>query len=314
MCAAVLREHQHEISTLDGSRSLVFGTEDTGYLTLTRPARSGGEIAAGDVARVSEDGVMFGRDTRGAKSITFEMGVLTDAQNGLDGGDVHRANLDHLDALEGWWADERLRNRPRALAVLRSCEGGQTWRAYGRPRDYEEAAGPLTERGYTPVVCSFQLVDDRVYSDTVGFTQIGLVPPPESGFVFPLDSVGDYLLTFTLETEGHGVASIGGRRSTWPWVEFIGPVTNPAVEIGDLTIGLDTTLTAGQRVTVDTRPWERSVLSATGGNYAGYLSAATPPLRDCKVSPGDYEIAYRGRDQTGTAQVIVRWRDARSRP
>jgi hypothetical protein len=215
-----LRENQHEIATADETRSLLFGTEDTGYLTLTRPAHTAADLRAGDVEPPQEDGRTFGRDYLGGKSVTFEIGVLTDAFNMLDAGDAHRANLDHLDALDGWWLDERLRNSPRAYAMLRSHEGGQTWRAYSRPRRYEEAAGRLTQQGFTPVVCSFDLVDSRFYADEIGQSTAGLAPSPEGGLISPFV----FPLTTTIETLGQGAAVVGGNRSTWVWVEFTGPV------------------------------------------------------------------------------------------
>jgi hypothetical protein len=320
--SAVLREHQHEISTLDGSRALVFGTEDTGYLTLSRPTFAGGDVRAADVERSQEDGMAFGRDYLGSKTVTFEVGVLTDELNMLDDGDAHRANLDHLDTLEGWWRDERFRNRATAMAVLRSHEAGQTWRCYGRPRAYEESAGRLTTSGYTPVVCSFALIDDRYYSDAVEQVEATLVPPPEGGIVFPLTSAGPdtkdkpgaSLFTSTLETEGHTIARVTGARATWPWVEFHGPVLNPRVDIGELRIGLVGNLRFGESVTVDPRPWKRTVLRSDGANLAGWLDPDTPALRHCLLYPGDHDVIFRGNDQTATARAVVSWRQARNRP
>lgn len=311
---AVLREHQHEISSLDGARALVFGTEDTGYLTLSRPVHQGGDVREADGERPQEDGVMFGRDYAGGKSVTYEIGVLTDAQNLLGVDDPHRSNLDALDVIEGWWRDRRLRDKPSAMAVLRSCEAGQTWRCYGRPRGYEESAGKLTASGYTPIVCRFNLIDDRWYSDTVEETEAPLQPSTEGGIVFPLVSVGTFLFSSVAETAGHTVAVITGARETWPWVEFQGPSLNPSVTIGDTFVGLNARLLDGDSITVDPRPWKRTVLRGDGANFAGSLNPKTPPLRDLLLDPGTYDVQYRATDATGSSRAIVRWRQARNRP
>lgn len=222
----------------------------------------------------------------------------------------HRVNLDYLNTLEGWWRDERLRNRPRAMAMLRSHEAGRTWRAYGRPRGYEEAAGQFTEQGYTPVVCVFNLIDDRYYSDTVEVATANLLPPPDGGIVFPIV----WPMTTVPEMQGNTVARIGGNRSTWVWVEFVGPCLNPSVTIGDLRIGLVGNIADGESVTVDPRPWQRTVLRSDGASVAGMLDPVGPPLRDCKALPGNYDVVYKATDITGTSTAIVRWRSARSRP
>jgi hypothetical protein len=308
---AVLREHQHEILDVAETGGLVFGTEDTGYLTLERPIYTSADLRVGDIDRVAEDGRAFGRDFLGSKTTTFTMGVITDKLNGLDGGDAHRANLNALDRLENWWRDPRWRNDPSAVAVLRSCEAGQTWRAYGRPRRYEDTPGKFTQLGYTPLVCDFALIDDCYYSDAIYSVTTGLVPSSDGGLIAPLVAP----LTTVPETEGNTVVEIGGSRMTWPWVTFTGPVTNPSVVLGNaIYIGINGTLLNGQSITVDPRPWRRTVLRENGGSVAGSLNPATPQMKNIRLRPGQYEVKFRGIDITATSRCTVYWRDARSRP
>lgn len=308
---AVLREHQHEILDLAETRSLVFGTEDTGYLTLERPVFAESDVRSADSDRPQEDGVAFGRDYLGSKSVTFTVGALTDATNGLGTADPHRANLDYLGVLEAWWRDERLRSTPQAMAVLRSHEAGQTWRCYGRPRRYAPTPGEFTQLGYTPLVMDFALVDDRYYSDAIDSVSTGLVPPSDGGLVAPLVAP----LSTVPEAEGNSIARVLGDRPTWPWVRFDGPVVNPSVTIGgSLYIGVVATILTGQSVTVDTRPWRRTVLRENGGSAAGSLSPSTPQLKSCLIYPGEHDVLYRGVDGTATSQAHVFWRHARSHP
>lgn len=309
---SALRVHQHELMAENGARSFVWGTEDTGYLTLTKPAVSVAEPREGDVDRPGEDGRGFGQDLRGAKAFTFEVGVITDRLNGLDGGDPYAANVDHLDSLEAAWQDEWWRERPDRFAVLRSNEAGRIRRCYGRPRSYEEADGAFTAKGYTPVVAEFALIDGRWYDDTEQQVTCPLAPTTVGGLVAPLVAP----LASTGESEGETFAQIGGSRSTWPIVEFDAPygVTNPSVTIGGLTIGLRGTIPVGSVVTVDPRPWKRTVVRQDGANYAGWLTYDTPPLKKMLAAPGKQPVVYRGTDNTASSVARVRWRDARNRP
>lgn len=285
---AVLRDHQHEISDVNGNGSLVFGTEDTGYLTIDRPSITPGEIRSATIARPQEDGAVFGRDFRGAKTYVFAIGVLTDELNeygGMFGTEPESANLDALNLLEARWTHEKWRANPTDYAMLRSNEAGRTSRCYGRPGRWEEAAGILTQHGYTPVVADFSLIDDRWYDDV----EDSIVVTPSSGAV-PM--------------------AVGGFASTWVTVTFQGPVTNPSVTIaGAYSVGLTGTLTSTQSITVDPRPWARTVLRNDGVSLPGWMDG--PKMKYMKVEPGTRNVTYTG---TGASSATLRWRDARLRP
>ena len=303
-----LREHQHEIGTIDGSYNILFGTEDTGYLTLTRPTTEGAEQRVGDRDRPGEDGRVFGRDFRTAKTVVFEIGVITDHLS----YDAHRANLDYLDRLEGFWVDEQWREDPTAFAMLRSHEAGQTWRCYGRPRRYEPADGKLTELGFTPVIADFPMVDNQWYADTESVALIGLLSGSQGGLKAPLKAP----LSTTQASSGAGSLTVGGSRATWPVVEFHGPITNPEVTIGNvLRVGITGTLAYDEVIVFDPRPWQRRVYrQSDGAGMGGKVSAATPVMKKAKLPPGAYTLTYTGLDITGTSTCTIRWRNARSRP
>lgn len=311
MSTALLTNQYELLDTDETSSVLVFGTETTGYLTLTRPTHSGQDGSYGDTTRAIEDGTMFGRDYRGSKSVAFDIGVLTDAKNALAAlGFEEAENLDFLDRIEGIWNDQKWRDNPDAFAVLRACEANRTRRAYGRPRRYAEVAGNFTKVGYTPITCTFDLIDDRWYDDTEQVVSATLIPSPDGGIVAPLVSP----LTTTLASAVSSAMTVGGSKATWPVVVVHGPVSNPIVHIGDLTIALALTVPSGKTMTVDTRPWKRRVTRNDGASFAGALTAPTPPLADCSVRPGSYDVTFRGTDPTGTSFVQIKWRDARSRP
>lgn len=307
---AELREHQLELLNVnDESQALVFGTVDTGFLTLVPPAWKSGDPRDDDLERPHEDGRYFGRDLRGAGSVGFEIGVITD-HLATGPAAIYQANSDYVDELQTWWDDEDFRTAPSDLTILRAQVAGRTWRAYGRPRRFDATKSVLAQLGYTPVVCDYAIVDNRVYADVPESLTIPLVAPPDGGFTAPFITP----LTTTLASTSGDVITIGGKKKTWLWVEFRGPVLNPQVTIGPLTIGLATSIPDDMRVTVDPRPWSRGVTREDGANYAGFLSVATPVLREMLIRPGTYNVAFSGTDATGTSSCTISWREARSLP
>lgn len=308
-----LRQHQYELSNLDGSNSLVFGTEDTGYLTLDRPQHSGGEPRTNDVDRSEEDGPAFSRDFRTGKKVAFTLGVLTDAGS-IASVNPHFDNLDYLDRIESLWQDDDFRNVPGRMAMLRACEvTGRTVRAYGRPRQYGEAAGKFTQQGFTPVACEFDLTDNAWYSDEEHVVDATLIPANEGGFVAPLVAP---ITTFAATSGTPTVMVVAGNRATWPVIEFHGPVTDASVQIGAAyTVGIRGHIAYDETIVFDPAPWVRSAYRV--GDDAGWadrLTATTPPMKNARIKPGTYGVNYRGVDPTGDSYVRVRWRTARSRP
>lgn len=299
---SALRDGQHELVSDDGALSLLFGTEDTSYQTTAYPVIGSSGDRNGDVQRFREDGIGFGEDFEGAKTATFEIAVLTDRAV-----DPHVAGSDALSDFEYVWKHRSLRNKSTRYAVLRSqLVPGRTRRAYGRPRRYAEAAGRLTRKGMTPIVCDFVAEDGRWYDDAAQVVSASLVSPVDGGLIAPLVTP----LTSIPATSGASAMTVRGKKDTWPVVTFHGPVTNPSLDFGPFTIGLTTTIPDGQTVTVDTRPWVRKVTRSDGASLAGALTHDTPPLRKCLLDPGTYQLVYIGTDQTGTSYAEVSWRNA----
>jgi hypothetical protein len=300
-----LLEHQHEVTNEDASVSLVFGTTGTTYLTTTQPVISGSTGTTGDVGRVREDGMSLGEDYSSGKTAAFDLAVLTD-----DADNPTQAGSDALSDLERLWRTPGFRNGSGKYAILRSMVGGRTRRAYGRPRRYDEVAGNLTIKGVTPVLCDFFVPDGTWYDDDESTVTIPIIASIISGLVAPLVTP---LTTTTAVITSQG-GTIGGKLPTWPVITFHGPVTNPKVRFnGGLTVAINTVIASGQSVTVDTRPWQRTVLRDDGASLAGAFTWDTPPMRHMALDPGVYDITFTGQDLSGTAWCSVAWRGAYSR-
>lgn len=288
--------------------SFTFGTIRSGYYLLEPYEIVYGDTDAGDTPLPRADGIRFGQDFKAAATITFEVGVDA-VDDALTQPGRHGANLGRLSAMGQAWDGEAVRLRFATPAVLSTVQAGRARRFYGRPRKWAPAASQLTRQGYTPVICTFACVDDTAYDEREQNVRVNLNPPPHTGLVGPLTTP----LTMTGEgsSKVNGDLIIGGTKSTWPYITIYGPLTQPAVEVvGRWKLGLDLTLAAGERVTIDPRPWVRTVLRNGNASVAGLLTRGSPRLEDLRLPPGRQDLVLRGTDATGSAYMTVAWRDS----
>ncbi|TMZ68547.1 hypothetical protein EMG21_28460 [Klebsiella pneumoniae] len=105
-----------------------------------------------------------------------------------------------------------------------------------------------------------------------------------------------------------------GDSPSWPVVTFHGPVSNPSIELvgAGRVLRLDTTLAHDRSITVDTRPWVRSILRDDGASMAGVARGAA--LGDFQLPVGQTVLAYRGTDMSGQSRCVITWRNAYTTP
>ncbi|MER5222841.1 hypothetical protein [Streptomyces flaveus] len=289
--------------------NFTFGTIESGYYLLEPYEITYADPDVGDVPMPREDGARFGEDYRGQATVTFEVGVDTvDAAPTQLGR--HGANLDAVSAMLQAWDGKAVRKRMATPAVLRTTQGGRARRFYGRPRKHAPAGSKLTRQGYTPVVCTFVCLDSTAYDDTEKSERVDLNPPPHRGLVGPLKDP----LSMTGEgaTKVPGQVVIEGKRPTWPVIRIYGPISSPACEVvGSWKAEFSgLTLSAGQYITIDPRPWARTMLRNSGASAAGALTRGSPQLKDMLLPVGWHDFVLRGSDATGTSYMTVAWRDA----
>lgn len=284
-----LLDFEHELMTEGGAASLLFGKIDrtrSPYWTMEHPAINGGDDTYGDVPLEREDGVAFGEDYAGAKTVTFELQV--DTKNATN---PHVANADALERLEAAWTNPLWRSQSGAVAVLRSrMVPGRVRRAYGRPRRYAETVGRLHHKGLSSVVCDFVVGDGKWYDDV---EQSKTIPAVVSS------------------TNTHSI-TVAGTQETWPVITINGPVVWPTLFIGPWVVGFPITLGVGQSITIDPRPWVRTILRNDGANLAGEVMPATPPMRKMYLPPGTYGVRLSCLSHFG-GSATIRWRSAYKR-
>ncbi|MEU8540913.1 hypothetical protein AB0C52_13150 [Streptomyces sp. NPDC048717] len=285
-----------------------FGTVKSGYYLLEPVDIAYGDTDAGDVPMPRQDGIRLGLDYRPGATITFEIGVDAVGQATTRLG-RHGAVLDRVSALAQAWDAEAVRSRVGTPAMLSTTQGGRSRVFFGRPRKFAPAASRLTRQGFTPVVASFASVDGIAYDDVEQTARVDFVPPPQRGLVGPLTTP----LTMTGKGSSRvpGEILLRGTRPTWPVFTIRGPISQPVIDIlGRWKLGLDLSLAAGESVTIDPRPWARTVLRSGGGSVAGAIYRGAPLMPQMRLPPGRLDIFLRGVDATSTASMTVAWRDA----
>lgn len=269
---------------------LAFGDPWSSYVFPVAPDVGPPEIAADDTPRPRADGVAFGVDTFGSRTVTFEINVI---------GDDCRESAEVL--ARAWRADP-VRQGPGSVAQLRSDIGRV---AFGRPRRY------VADNNYRELIGRIRVVADFACADTLWYgaessASVSLVPAPGGGLIAPLASP----LATTATSDRSTVFTVGGEVPTWPTFEIQGPITNPVIEIvGLLRMEFRTTLAFDQSIVIDTRSWARSILR-NGASIAGTLSRTSTRLSQASIPPGSYELVLRGASDSGTSSVNIRWRDA----
>lgn len=275
---------------------LPFGTVESGVVFTTAPDLGSRAVQDEDAALPRGDGRAFGQDYLDGRTLTFELAV-----HGSD-EDAARKTLGTLS--RAWRADS-VRLTSGAVATLESDRGRV---AFGRPRRFASADEDLPQ-GLAVVTADFETADDNWYG-TEQRVNVALVPPAGGGLIAPLASP----LATTTSSDRSQVFTVAGELDTWPVFEIQGPITNPVLEVvGSLRMEFRLTLSETQKITIDTRPFARSILR-DGASVAGTLSRTSSRLSQASLAPGKHELVLRGTSAPGTARAAVLWRDAYTTP
>lgn len=295
---AALLADQFELLADGAADGLLFGTRSTGYMTLSVPSIEPNDAGGAEYARSREDGVQYGEEWEGAKAATFDVGVFADMFPGA-GESLRGAGADALDRFESTWRDPRWRNRFGAYAVLRSNIGGRTRRCYGRPRRFAATEDAMAKRGYSSFLCDFSVMDGKWYDDDE--QMVATAPAGAAG--------GQRQTSLT----------VGGTRDAWPVVTLTAgsdDLQSPTVTIGPLSMTLAHRFFAGEKVTLDPRPWSRQfILNDNRSLPTGGLApvGATPNLRDWHLPTGFHLATLTAEALPTNATLTVSWRNTWSR-
>lgn len=210
------------------------------------------------------------------------------------------------DRLGAVW-DDAVRLTPGAVVALTYGVAGRRRQVFGRPRRFT-ATLDVIQTGRVHIAADFALAED-VYYDADEQQVVAAMTPgatPPSGLIIPATVPWRFTVGQVTRTM---LASVRGTAPTWISATFYGPVINPWISIGEMTINLTGYIPADQSVRLSGRPWESGLVRSDG---AGVPEMLDPRARmsTLRVSPGDYPITYGGIDTAGSSRCIVTWRNA----
>lgn len=210
--------------------------------------------------------------------------------------------IDELEGLSGHWlATKRDRGTE---SVLRFNIGGQTRRIYGRPRRFLFNPTDVWQEGYAFAAGTFQASDPLQYEDVERIQVVTLLAGTSGGLLAPLSGT---LTTVSGGSQSRVIRGVGGKAPAPFIAEIKGPVTNPYVRIdNEWEIGVNGTLAFDQTLIIDTRL--KTARLSNGASWGGKITRRSRRLDEARLEPGDSTVLFGGTDQTGTAQLTLRWR------
>lgn len=272
---------------------------------------AGAETQVGDLDLPGQDGTVFGRDTKTGSELTFELSVNTRDPD---------AAKSEWSALATRWDAAAVRSRPRQVVPLRiRTPGERAVVVYGRPRSLERTSSlALMKVGRIDAVATFQCADAYFYADTGvdgeggarSITLTLVTSAGSGGIVWPVT----WPLVWGTPGVRQDTVVNSGDSPSWPVITFHGPVAQPSIELVGTgrRLSLDVTLAHDRSITIDTRPWARTILRDDGASFAGAVRGAS--LAEFMLPVGQTVLAYRGTDLTGQSRCTVTWRDAYTTP
>ncbi|MER8003019.1 hypothetical protein [Streptomyces sp. NPDC095613] len=254
-------------------------------------------LRTADVEPPGEDGLWLGPDRYSGRTIRIDAAIRTP-------GDRTTA-LNVLAALQDLADTPAVRGQGGTTMDLRLKYPGRTARTVrGRLRKLEPDITKAIH-GWIPLDIEFQGQDHLYYADTPGTTSIPLGAVTQGGITFPLQF--PFVIAGNPESVGRpGWLDVEGTAPTWPVLRVAGPCANPKIThvASGRTLTVQTTLTAGEWVEIDTRPGWRTVLRNNGG---GAPLAATSRIDLFQLAPGLNEIQWTATDNTLTSTLAVTW-------
>lgn len=296
-----LGEKQFEIGGVQFGLDSTIGLVDGGW-SLGTP-----ELQSQDAPNPNGDGVRFGKDRMGALVWSWSLFTNRATEEGA------WATLNELDRV---WNDPEVRLNPDAVVPLTYRVAGVERVVYGRPRRWTPTVDNRSLGGRIDVQCDFTIVHP-LYFDTEekheGPWSIGA--PLELDAGIPVPFIAPFISTAG-ETSRSTTLTIGGDVPT-PVTLILtangAPLFNPLVRVADyFTVAIKDTVQPGNPLTVDPRPWVRSIATQSGGT----VRVAPRETRLVKVwlPPGQHEVIFTGEDISSTATLMINWRDAYGGP
>ncbi|GAA1645806.1 hypothetical protein GCM10009700_35250 [Brevibacterium sanguinis] len=259
------------------------------------------EIDTSDLDNPVYDDTYAGIDYHRGPTWTFEFIIE---------GSTELEVLDNLDRVKAVWRSPKYTKNAGVSTELAFTVAGRRRIVYGRPRRFAESDVRTTQQGFISVLAEFKLMDPLQYNgapnDGWDLTRLDAVPPDVRG-------LSEFLTEDTLTTEISGerqgqIGVVAGSAPTPFRCTLYGPSVNPGFTIDGRRYQFNTTLSASQRLVVDSRTG--TVLRNGSTNLINTMSVPTR-LKGVRLAPGrSVEISFFGVDPTLTSYAYFAVRAA----
>lgn len=245
------------------------------------------EVRTSDVPRPQDDGLFYGSDFLGKRTLTFQATILGD--NADDAGVK-------MDALAAVWQPPE--GASAFVPLTLEIPGQQSRVLFGRPRRLAFDVDNI-KSGKVVATLQYDVADPRWY-DAVETVLSTAAATSGGGRTYNRT----YPLTYAAGgTGGNLTATNAGNRRTRPVLTITGPSTTPRVE--NVTAGrylsFDLTLGVGDFLVIDTDA--RTVL--LGGTASRYSSLSSGSSW-WDLAPGDNLLKFTSANSLGTLEVRYR--------
>lgn len=258
-------------------------------------------IDTSDLDNPVYDDTYFGIDYHRAPTWTFEF--IIEGRTEID-------VLDSLDAVKAAWRNPKFTKEAGETTELAFTVAGRRRVVYGRPRRFAPARIETAQQGFISVLADFQLSDPLQYdggsNDGWVTTRLESVPPDTRG-------LEEYLTEDTLTTEVGGVRQgqlpvVTGHAPTPFKCTLYGPNLNPGFTIDGREYQFNTSLSANQRLVVDSRT---GTVLRNGYTNMAHTMDRPVPLKGVRLEPGRaVEVSFFGEDPTLTSYAYFAFRPA----
>lgn len=297
--ATALKEHQFEIlPDVEAESGFVFGIGAEVSVNGDGFDPASGDWISQDQQNTRSGNTAFGRDVLGASTWTWAGHV--------DREDVEGA-VDTLGRFKAAWRPQAIALKPGAQVAMRYQLAGRTRRVFGRPRRFDGPPTNLILNGYLDLTFDFACVDAFTYDDQETIVDLPTTVSGESngGFTFPLVMPAQ---TQPNTLSGEQQIIVGGNARAYPVVTFYGPWTNPSLETDNWNLSINGGLTGTQSITVDLRPWARTITDQNGDPHPERLAKRTY-LEDMFFEPGQRPVLRLGGVPSAGSYARLRWRN-----
>lgn len=279
-----LKDGQFQIGDLKfgrGTNISIVGVDQVGY-----------DVSPGDYGLPQSDEIRFRKDYIQPGVMQFSLAVvdnyILDSSSGITlppGASSDEA----IEELKMEWSADKHRLEWGSVKPLTYRGPGLTRVLYGRPRSFASERRK-TRSGWYGVTCSYQLADRLSYAEET--TSEGM-------------SVGE------IKTISRG----SGLAPSWVSAIIIGPASSPVMQFGPHTVSVDTTIGAGEVLTLGSAPWQRLLLAYRSGGLVENVGAkaidGSAYLEDIRFpEKSEWSVSFSAGGTSSQTEMMVGWQEA----